>query len=101
MQINRLGGYSKLESLKRKLFFKKLWLMTNSFVFLPFTSWLFFVWLGPIIDTDKSHAALSAWWQFWGAMVILCQVIFCWFILMKINSLREKIENIEDSMDGK
>src|SRR5271166_3850886 len=101
MEINKLGNYSRLDLLKKRLLMKKVWFTINTFIFLPFSTWLFFVWLGPLLDINKDHVILSAWLQFWGVIIIISQIIFCWFILMKVNTLRDKIESIEFSMERK
>jgi hypothetical protein len=101
MNLNKIGSYNRIDILRRKLLLKKVWFVTNAFIFLPFITWLFFVWLGPMVDLNKDHPALSAWLQFWGVVITCAQIIFCVYIFLKINYLRDKVESIEWSISNK
>jgi hypothetical protein len=89
MNLDKMSSYNRLDILKKKFFLKKVWFVTNAFVFLPLITWIFFVWLGPIVDADKLHPALSAWLQFWGIVATVAEMI------------KDKIESIEWSISNK
>jgi hypothetical protein len=99
MDVHKMSSYNRLDVLKRSLFIKKLWFLTNTFVFLPVITFIFFVWIGPKIDA--AHSALSAWCSFWGVTATIFEAIFCIYIFIKINYLREKIESIEYSISNR
>jgi hypothetical protein len=100
MNIGKIGSYTRLDKFKRELLKEKLWLIANFFIFLPFTSWLLFVLLQPIIDSYK-NGPLSAWFAFWGVTIMICQCIYSWYVLLAINELRQKVIDTEYSMDRK
>jgi len=99
MEINKLSNYNRLDILRRRLILKKIQFCINTFLLLPLITWVFFVWLGPIVDANKEHQTLSSWLQFWGVVFTTAEIIFCAFVFIAIHNLREKIEIIENSMD--
>jgi len=100
VKLAKLGVYSKIDIYRRKLLLAKIWFIVNSFLFLPFTSWFFFVFLAAFVDPTKS-IALNAWLQIWGIIVLISQIIFCWFLFIRIDQIRHRIDNIESSMESR
>ena len=92
-----MGSHTKLDTLKRDLLKKKLWFVTNTFILIPFSTWLFWVYLYPFVELTKSNA-LTMWFEWWSAIFVLAQSVYCAYLFLMINELRVKIEDIEWDM---
>lgn len=98
MRLQILNNHSKLARLQRKLLLIKIWFVCNCFVFLPFSSWLFFVYLNPRIELLK-NPTLTSWASFWFVAFVFAQMIYCCFIAYDVNTVKERLERIQGSLE--
>lgn len=86
--------YSKIDEVKFKLLKTKIWLFINLLILLPASSYLFFVYLAPIVEARK-ETLLTNWFEFWSVIVMTLQCIYCIYILIRINDIKADIRNLE------
>jgi hypothetical protein len=98
MNIKFMSNMARIDKYKLRFLKRKVWFFINCFIFMPAYTWFLLVYLEPQLDPKSS---LDSWLEFWTWILILGHVIFNVYIFIGINDLREKIERIEDEMDGR
>jgi hypothetical protein len=98
VRFHRLGAYTSLDKLKRRLLIKKLWLTVNAFVLMPAYSWFMCVYLYPKIE-EVGKSSLTAWFSFWIVALIIGHSLYMIFIFLAIGDLKLRIDGIEHEME--